>query len=101
MGILESIREQAKTLHKKIALPESGDERVLKAAQLAVEEGIASVVLLGEEAIVRKQAQSLGVDLSKKVWRPNVQKVRTLVNGRIQRISVCTSCLKAGKVKKA
>lgn len=65
MGILESIREQAKTLHKKIALPESGDERVLKAAQLAVEEGIASVVLLGEEAIVRKQAQSLGVDLSK------------------------------------
>ena len=32
-------------------------------------------------------------------WNPNVQKVRALVApGTRRRISVCTSCLKAGKV---
>jgi large subunit ribosomal protein L28 len=32
-------------------------------------------------------------------WNPNVQKVRALVSpGTRRRITVCTSCLKAGKV---
>ncbi len=34
-------------------------------------------------------------------WNPNIQRVRALVDGRAQRIDVCTSCLKAGKVQKA
>jgi large subunit ribosomal protein L28 len=34
-------------------------------------------------------------------WSPNVQRVRTLVNGAAKRVDVCTSCLKAGKVVKA
>ncbi|MGQ9472505.1 MAG: 50S ribosomal protein L28 [Candidatus Caldatribacteriaceae bacterium] len=38
--------------------------------------------------------------VSRKIWRPNIQKVRTSIGGKIQKISVCTSCLKAGKVKK-
>jgi large subunit ribosomal protein L28 len=33
-------------------------------------------------------------------WNPNVQKVRAIVNGSPQRLNVCTSCLKAGKVQK-
>jgi large subunit ribosomal protein L28 len=32
---------------------------------------------------------------------PNLQAVRALVEGRAQRIRVCTRCLKAGKVVKA
>jgi large subunit ribosomal protein L28 len=36
-----------------------------------------------------------------KRWNPNVQRVRALVNGRPQRLHVCTSCLKAGKVQRA
>jgi len=32
---------------------------------------------------------------------PNLQKVRALVNGVPKRLTVCTSCLKAGKVIKA
>ena len=32
---------------------------------------------------------------------PNLQAVRALVNGVVQRIKVCTRCLKAGKVIKA
>ena len=38
---------------------------------------------------------------SPKRWNPNVQRVRALVNGTPKRLHVCTSCLKAGKVKRA
>ena len=34
-------------------------------------------------------------------FNPNLQPVRALVDGRPQRIRVCTRCLKAGKVIKA
>jgi large subunit ribosomal protein L28 len=35
-------------------------------------------------------------------WNPNVQKVRALVApGTRRRVTVCTSCLKAGKVARA
>ena len=33
--------------------------------------------------------------------QPNLQEIRTTVNGQTKRITVCTSCLKAGKVQKA
>ena len=34
-------------------------------------------------------------------FNPNLQKVRAVVNGKTRRISVCTSCIQAGKVTKA
>ncbi len=35
-------------------------------------------------------------------WSPNIQRVRTMINGVTpRRINACTSCLKAGKVVKA
>lgn len=36
-----------------------------------------------------------------KTQEPNLQKVKAVVNGSAKRISVCTSCIKAGKVQKA
>ncbi len=38
--------------------------------------------------------------VSRKTWRPNIQKVRAVVDGETRKIKVCTSCLQAGKVKK-
>jgi large subunit ribosomal protein L28 len=36
---------------------------------------------------------------TKRRWNPNIQRVRTMVNGVTpKRLNVCTSCLKAGKV---
>ena len=32
---------------------------------------------------------------------PNLQSIRVNVNGQTKRMTVCTSCLKAGKVQKA
>ena len=39
---------------------------------------------------------------SKRRWLPNVQKIRVQVEGGgPKRLHVCTSCLKAGKVRRA
>jgi len=38
---------------------------------------------------------------TKRVWNPNLQRVRAQVDGRAKNIHVCTRCLKAGKVVKA
>jgi large subunit ribosomal protein L28 len=38
---------------------------------------------------------------TKKRTLPNLQRVRAKVDGKVQRIRVCTRCLKAGKVQKA
>ena len=40
-------------------------------------------------------------NVSSRSWKPNLQRVRALVDGRIQKILVCTSCLRSGKVTKA
>ena len=40
-------------------------------------------------------------NVSRRVWNPNLQNVRALVNGRVTKLTVCTRCLKAGKVTKA
>jgi len=39
-------------------------------------------------------------NLTKRRFKPNLQKVRALHNGRVTRMSVCTSCLKSGRVVK-
>ncbi len=37
---------------------------------------------------------------TKKHWYPNLQRVRTLQNGRTRRMNVCTSCIRSGAVIK-
>lgn len=37
---------------------------------------------------------------TKRTWSPNLQPVRTVINGRPVRLKVCTRCLKSGKVKR-
>ncbi len=38
---------------------------------------------------------------TKRVFRPNLQPVRALINGVAQRILACTRCLRSGRVTKA
>ncbi len=64
LNLIESIKEKAAARKKTIVLPESQDERVLKAAERLVKEGICSVILLGNEEKVRKDAADLGVSLT-------------------------------------
>jgi large subunit ribosomal protein L28 len=37
---------------------------------------------------------------TKRVFRPNLQTVRALINGATRRIRVCTNCIKSGMVTK-
>lgn len=39
--------------------------------------------------------------ITKRVFIPNLQAVRAIIDGAPKRIRVCTKCLKAGKVRKA
>ena len=36
-----------------------------------------------------------------RTWKPNVKKVKAIVNGSPRRINVCTRCLRSGKVTRA
>ncbi|MBN2097458.1 MAG: 50S ribosomal protein L28 [Candidatus Omnitrophica bacterium] len=38
--------------------------------------------------------------ITKRFFFPNLQKVKTIIDGTAKRILVCTKCLKAGKVQK-
>ncbi|MBC3795485.1 50S ribosomal protein L28 [Acetobacterium paludosum] len=38
---------------------------------------------------------------SKRVWKPNLQRVKVVVEGTPLRVSVCTRCLRSGKVERA
>lgn len=62
--LLNQIREKASRRRKTIVLPESHDERVLKAAEILTKENIASIITLGYENKIREDAGKLGVDLT-------------------------------------
>jgi len=36
-----------------------------------------------------------------RAWKPNVRKVKAVVNGTKTRVHVCSSCLRSGKVDRA
>ena len=61
----------------------------------------------GRTYATRGRAKYLGgvgiktTGVSKRKFRPNVQKVRVLVNGAPRRIKVCAECIRNGKVTKA
>ncbi|KAB3535224.1 50S ribosomal protein L28 [Alkaliphilus pronyensis] len=38
---------------------------------------------------------------SKRTWSPNLRRVRAIINGTPKRVSVCTRCLRTGKVERA
>jgi len=61
--LLESIKEKASKRKKTVVLPESHDERVLKAAEILVKENVCGVITLGNENKIREDAQRLGVNL--------------------------------------
>jgi phosphate acetyltransferase len=61
---LKSVKENAKKLKKTIVLPDSLDERSIKAGRILTDEGIASVILIGDEAQIRAKAESVETSLS-------------------------------------
>ena len=50
MDFLSEVKEKAKTLNKTIVLPETTDERTLKAAEQILKEKIAGIILIGDDS---------------------------------------------------
>lgn len=44
---------------------------------------------------------SHSVRRTRRTWSPNVKKVKAMVDGSPKRITVCTRCLRSGKVERA
>ena len=63
LKLLEEIKAKASARKKTIVLPESHDERVLKAAEILTREGIAKVITIGNEEKIREDAAKLSVNL--------------------------------------
>ena len=56
--------------------------------------------ICGKSPVVGRQ-HSHANNVSARRFEPNLQRVRAVINGGIQRIRVCTRCLRSGKVTKA
>ena len=67
MKISQLIREKAKKNPKIIVLPEGEEPRMIKAAETIINEGLASLILLGREENIKSKARELGIDLSNKI----------------------------------
>ncbi|MCB0731920.1 MAG: phosphate acetyltransferase [Ignavibacteriae bacterium] len=64
LDLLLEIKAKATKAKRTIVLPESHDDRVLKAAKKLAKEGVAKVITLGNENKVRERANELEIDLS-------------------------------------
>jgi len=63
MGLIESIKENARKELRTIVLPESEDERVLKATQIVLEEKTANVILIGNKDKINSDAIACGANI--------------------------------------
>jgi phosphate acetyltransferase len=61
MDLLDQIKEKAKKENKKIILPESTEERTLKAADEILKEGIAQIILTANPQEIQKKAEELNL----------------------------------------
>ena len=64
MSYIDMIKERARLDKKTIVLPESNDKRTLLAAARIVEEGIADIIMIGDEEKIMDGAGWLEVDLT-------------------------------------
>ncbi len=62
--IIGKFKAAAREAGNKVVLPESLEERTLRATQEIISDGIAKVVLLGDEAQVMQAAETAGADIT-------------------------------------
>ena len=82
MAFVDRIKEKAKLQSKTILLPETMDDRTYYAAEGAINEGIANIVLIGSKDEIDAHVKATGVDISKaKIIDPaNCDKLEDYVN---------------------
>ena len=64
MGFVELLKKRAKESVKTIVLPETEDMRTLEATDKILKEGVAKIILIGNEEEINKKAAKGGFDIS-------------------------------------
>ena len=62
MNIIEKIKERAKQNKKTIVLPETMDRRVLEAAEIALKEELANIILIGKKEEIYELGKGLNLE---------------------------------------
>ncbi len=65
---------------------------------------MAKCVICGKETSFGKQLSITRSHISKRTTRtvkPNLRNVKAIINGEVKKVSVCSKCLRSGKVKRA
>ena len=57
--------ERAREKRQKIVLPESTDERILRATDILIQRDIVDIILLGDKEMIEYQSIQMGLDISK------------------------------------
>jgi malate dehydrogenase (oxaloacetate-decarboxylating)(NADP+) len=60
--VMDSIRSKARSIPRKIVFAEGEEDRVLEACRIAVDERLCHPVLLGNEEVIRRKAEKIGLD---------------------------------------
>jgi large subunit ribosomal protein L28 len=64
------------------------------------------VIYMGKVCSICGKGRQVGYSVShahnksKKVWKPNVQKVRSMNNGTTEKVYACTRCIRSGFIAK-
>jgi phosphate acetyltransferase len=61
MELLDRIKQNAKKHNMRIVLPEGYEERTIKAADIAIQENLAQIILIGDPAEIHSHAAKLGL----------------------------------------
>ena len=61
MNLMESIVARAQANKQRIVLPEGTEDRTLKAADLLLADGVADIILLGNESKIKEMAEQFGL----------------------------------------
>ena len=61
MELIDQIKLNAKKFNKRIVLPEGYEERNLKAADIAIGEGLAQIILIGDPKDIESKAEQFGL----------------------------------------
>ncbi len=69
-----TINKARKIKRKRIVFPEGDNEKILKAVQIIVEEGIAEPILLGRRGKIKNMLKEMGLEIEDKVTLINPEK---------------------------
>ena len=63
-GVMRIMIHKAQQKPQRVVFPEGEESKILRAAQILIDEGIAKPILLGRESVIRERLQSLHLNLN-------------------------------------